>query len=558
MKNQTLHTKKLIWGVLLIIVLNFISQHIYYRFDLTHDKRYTLSDSTKELLNKIDAPIEFTILLQGKNLPAEFRRLQQETKQLLEEFKSINSNISFLFEDPLEGEENPGQTMLELDQNGFAPTNIPITKQGSQSIVRVFPWAIGAHLTENKSVRIPMLINNFGNSGADNIQKSVEQLEYAFADAISKLIITQKKNIAILKGNGQIQDKYLADWISHLKPYYMFGEFDLKNLHDNNAKVIENLDRFDLAVIAKPTQNFTEREKYLLDQYLMKGKKVIWLLDQVQFDLDSLNNQNRQNVALGKDLNLDDMLFRYGVRINYDLIEDYNAVPITLKDQSGQELPLPWLYSFMTLSKENHIINKSTNALKFEFANSIDTLENNIRKTVLAESSAMSRTVGVPQQINLFQFEDTEPYQGKPKITAVLLEGAFTSAYKNRVKPFDYPNYKDNSPQTQMIVISDGDLVNYMYANKRFLYNGYDNWTEIIYGNRDFLTNAVHYMLDDTGIINIRAKEVSLAFFDKEKLKDKYRTSQLITLGIPLVLLCIFGFVFNYIRGKKYTKPFKK
>lgn len=558
MKNQANNIKKLIWGIVLVVVLNFVSQHIYHRFDLTHDKRYTLSNATKELLGKVTAPIEFTILLEGEDFPAEFRRLQQETKQLLEEFKSINNNISFVFENPLEGEENPGQTVLELDQNGFAPTNIPITKQGSQSIVRIFPWAIGANLAQNKSVRIPMLINNFGNSGADNIQKSVEQLEYAFTDAISKLILTEKKSIAVLKGNGQIQDKYLADWISHLKPYYMFGEFDLKNLPNDNQKVIENLDRFDLALVAKPTQPFSEREKYLIDQYLMKGKKIIWLLDQVQFDLDSLNNQNRQNVALGKDLNLDEMLFKYGIRLNYDLIQDYNSVPITLKDPTGQDLPLPWLYSFMTLSKENHIINKSTNALKFEFANSIDTLENNIHKTILAESSTTSRTVGVPQQINLFQFEDTEPFEGKPKITAVLLEGEFTSAYKNRIKPFDYPKAQDQSINTQMIVISDGDMVNYMYANKRFLYNGYDNWTEIIYGNRDFLTNAVHYMLDDTGIINIRAKEISLAFFDKQKLKARYRTSQIITVGVPLFVLCISGLVFNYLRRTKYAKSIKK
>src|SRR5690554_3647364 len=248
---------------------------------MTHDKRYTLQDTTKKLLGEVNTPLEFTILLQGEEFPSEFRRLQQETKQLLEEFKGINSNIRFVFEDPLEGETNVSQTMFELDGMGLTPTNIPITKQGNQSIVRIFPWAIGYDEMNKRSVRVPLLVNNLGVSASENIQKSVEQLEYTFADAITKLTITEKKSIAILKGNGLMDDKYLSDFITGLQPYYQFGEFDLKELQDDNEKVIQNLDRFDLAIIAKPSKPFSEREKYLLDQYIMKGKKTIWLIDQV-------------------------------------------------------------------------------------------------------------------------------------------------------------------------------------------------------------------------------------------------------------------------------------
>lgn len=281
----------------------------------------------------------------------------------------------------------------------------------------------------------------------------------------------------------------------------------------------------------------------------------MWLIDQVKFDLDSLANPAQRGVALvEEDLNLDDMLFRYGVRINYNLIQDYISVPITMKDQNGQDLPLDWWYSVMIPSKDNHLINKNVNVIKHEFANSIDTLANEIQKTILLESSNMSRTVGVPLQIELFQFQGEAPFAGKPSITGVLLEGNFTSAYKNRVKPFDYPNPKDDGVNSKMIVISDGDIVNYMYANKKFLPNGYDLWTEQIYGNKDFLMNAAHFLLDDSGIISIRAKEVKLAFFDKEKIRAKYLQSQIITVGLPIVFLTVFGVMFNYLRRRKYTK----
>src|SRR5690554_5702972 len=554
--QQNNNIKQLFYVVLGIIVLNIIGSFVYQRFDMTHDKRYTLQDATKDLLRQVNTPLEFTVLLQGEDFPSEFRRLQQETKQLLEEFRGINSNIRFVLEDPLEGEADINQTMLELDEMGLTPTNIPITKQGNQSIVRIFPWAIGYDEANQRSVRVPLLINNLGVSASENIQKSVEQLEYAFADAIAKLTIKEKKSIAVLKGNGQIDDKYMADFITSLKPYYEFGEFDLKELQNDNNQVIKNLDRFDLTIIAKPTKPFSEREKYILDQYIMKGKPTMWLIDQVKFDLDSLNNSTQRNVAMGDDLNLDDMFFRYGVRLNYNLIQDYLSVPITLKDEQGQDLPLDWWYSIMVPSKDNHIINKNTNVLKMEFANTIDTLDNGIKKTVLLESSEMSRPVGVPQLIELFQFEGAEPFAGKPSIMGVLLEGNFTSTFKNRVKPFDYPNQKEDGASGKMIVISDGDIVNYMYANKKFLNNGYDIWTKQIYGNKDFLTNAVHYLLDDSGVISIRAKEIKLAFFDKEKVRAKYSQSQIITVGLPIVLLTVFGIVFNYLRKRRYTKKF--
>src|SRR5690554_2082216 len=546
--------KLLVYVILGIIVLNVIGGFVYKRFDMTHDKRYTLQDTTKKLLREVNTPLEFTVLLQGEEFPSEFRRLQQETKQLLEEFKGINSNIRFVFEDPFEGEANVSQTMLELDGMGLTPTNIPITKQGNQSIVRIFPWAIGYDEVNKRSVRVPLLVNNLGVSASENIQKSVEQLEYAFADAIAKLTIKEKKSIAILKGNGQIDDKYLADFITNLQPYYQIGEFDLKNLQEDNKQVISNLDRFDLAIIAKPTEAFSEREKYILDQYIMKGKKTMWFIDQVNFDLDSLRNPMRQNIALGNDLNLDDMFFRYGFRINYNLIQDYLSAPITIKGENQEDLPLDWWYSPIVPSRENHLINNSIIIVKFEFANAIDTLDNGIKKTVLLETSEMSRPTGVPQQINLFQFDAQEHFVGKPSITGVLLEGNFTSAYRNRVKPFEYPNQLDEGGDSKMIVVSDGDIVNYMYANKKFLPNGYDIWTRQIYGNKDFLMNSVHYLLDDSGIINIRAKEVKLAFFDKDKIKDKYVTVQIITVGMPILILALFGIAFNYLRKKRYAR----
>ena len=544
--------KNLALIIVILIVANVVSNKFFKRLDLTSDKRYTLSETTLNALKNVKEPINIDIFLDGE-FPAAFKRLQNETYQLLEEYKAYNSNIIFKFNNPNGDASNAEQFASELIGLGFTPTNINQNVKGKKELIQIFPWAI-ANIGE-KSVRVPLLVNNYGNKPEENINKSVQLLEYAFTDAITKLTSVKKKKIAILKGNGEISDKYMSDLLLNAKEYYALGEFNLDSLTNDLPKTLANLKRFDMALIVKPTQAFSDEEKYILDQYVMQGGKTMWLMDKVTIDLDSLHNQDRQSVAFPRDLNLDDLFFKYGVRINPTLIQDLLSTPVTAQSPTGEDFPIDWLYSPVVRSEENHPINKNINLVKLEFANQMDTLKNGIKKTVLLKSSEKSKAVGAPLLVNLDQFMedlDESKFNQGHQIIGTLLEGKFTSVFKNRVKPFKINDNKDQGVDTKMIVIADGDIVNYTYINKKPVENSYDQWTQQSYGNKDFLINSINYLLDDNGLINIRSKNVELPLLDERKVTEKYTTSQVITVGIPLVLLVVFGFVFTYIRKLRY------
>jgi len=554
MKEQT---KKNIQSIVVLfgflVVLNLVSHFYFKRFDLTQDKRYTLSESTIELLKNIKEPIFIDVFLDG-NFPPEFQRLQNETKQILEEFRSYNSNLIFQFNNPLDDDSKAEQYTQELISLGFVPTNINSSKKGKKELIQIFPWAIVNQ--EQKSVRVPLLVNNFGNSPSDNINKSVQLLEFAFADALTKITTGKQKKIAILKGNGQMADKYQSDFLFQLKEYYQIGEFNLDSLQDNPQKILDNLKRFDATIITKPTVAFSDNEKYILDQYVMQGGKSLWLMDRVVIDIDSLQNEANTSLAFPRELQLDDLFFKYGVRINYQLVQDLLSTPITAQGPEG-DVPIDWLYSPIVKSLENHPITKNVNLVKLEFANTIDTLKNGIKKTVLLESSPQSKAVGTPVEVNLYQFMenlDESSFNKGNQILGVLLEGKFTSGFKNRVKPFTASAGIDDGKNNKMIVIADGDIINYNYVNKKPLLNGIDQWTQQVYGNKEFLLNAVNYLLDDNGLINIRNKEIILAVLDKEKVSKDYTFIQFLTIGIPLFMLLLFGLLFNAIRKKKYAR----
>jgi gliding-associated putative ABC transporter substrate-binding component GldG len=541
----------LLFGV--IILLNIVGKFYFKRFDLTQDKRYTLSESTIKLIKNIKEPVFIDVFLEG-NLPPEFKRLQSETKQMLEEFRSHNSNLIFQFTNPLEDESQAQQYVEELIKLGFMPTNINSNKKGKKELIQIFPWAIANQ--NEKSVRVPLLINNFGNSPSENINSSVQLLEFTFADAITKITTKKKKRIAVLKGNGQLADKYQADYLFNLKEYYQLGEFNLDSLQDNPQKIIENLNRFDAALIVKPSEAFSDNEKYILDQFVMNGGKTMWLIDKVVADIDSLQNENNTTLAYPRELNLDDLFFKYGVRINYQLVQDLLSTPITAQSAEG-DVPIDWLYSPIIKSEDNHTINKNINLIKLEFANTLDTLKNGIKKTILLKSSPQSKVVGAPLEINLYEFMeelDEQSYTRGNQNLGVLLEGKFTSGFKNRVKPFSVKTNLEEGKENKMIVIADGDIVNYSYVNKKPLNNGIDQWTQQVYGNKEFLLNAMNYLLDDSGLINIRNKEVKLAFLDKEKIAKDYTYIQFLTVGLPLVLLVTFAVLFAYLRKRKYAR----
>ncbi|WP_276166341.1 gliding motility-associated ABC transporter substrate-binding protein GldG [Zobellia alginiliquefaciens] len=539
----------------ILIVLNFISGWVYTRFDLTEDHRYTLSEEALQTVESFDQPVIVDVILDG-NLPPEFIKLQTETRQLLEEFASKNSNIKFSFINPLEDASQIDGTITDLQALGLTPAQITVEENGKTSQEIVFPWAMVNY--NNKTVKIPLLKNKLGATTEERVNNSVQHLEYAFTHAFAKISITEKKQIAVLKGNGELDDIHLADFLTSIKDYYNIGAITLDSVATNPQNTLDQLKNYDLALIAKPTEPFTDAEKYVLDQYIVSGGKSMWLIDQVDMELDSLFNENGAAMALPRDLNLNDFFFKYGVRVNPNLVNDMYFTQIVLASGEGNASeynPVPWYYNPMVFSKNDHPINNNLEAIRFQFANSIDTLANTYTKTVLLSSSPLSKLDGTPKQISL-DLINTPPkkelYNKGNNPLAVLVSGKFTSAFANRIKPISLKGALDKGEKNQILVVSDGDIIRNQIRNNRPLELGYDKWTNNYYGNKEFLINALNFLLDEKGLINIRNKKVAVPFLDDQKMTDQKTKWQLINIGLPVGLTLLFGAIFSYFRRRKY------
>lgn len=560
-KNLNKSLKHIIIVIIAIIAVNFISNKVYKRFDLTTDHRYTLNTATLDIIKKAETPVVIDVFLEGEDFPSEFRRLQTETKQLLEEFRAYNDNISFKFINPTENEDTRDQAIQQLNARGLTPMQLNVQENGKQSQEVIFPWALVSY--NEVTVKIPLVKNKIGETQQQLVTNSVQHLEYAFADGISKLVNPKRRKIAVLKGNGEMDNLNIADYVKTLRDYYFIAPFTLDSVSNNPEKTLKNLQDFDLIIAAKPTEAFTEEEKFVLDQYTMNGGKSLWLIDQVAMDKDSLYNDFGKNVAVAKDLNLTDFFFKYGVRINPVLVSSMYSAPIVLLSGEGSNTRaerFPWTYSPLAQGISTHPVVNNLNYVKFDFANPIDTLKNNlktVKKTVLLQSAPLSKLEGTPREISLDQVneqQDPASFNKGSQNLAVLLEGKFTSVYNNRVKPFDLKDVKNESVPTKMIIISDGDVIKNEIDRNGPKELGYDSKLNQFFGNKEFLVNAANYLLDDNGLINIRSKEIAVAFLNSEKITEEKTKWQLLNILLPLVLLGIFGFGFNYLRKKKYAK----
>lgn len=539
------------------IVMNVFTQGFYKRFDLTKDSRYTLSKATLDIVNSATEPIIIDVFLEG-DFPAEFRRLQDETRQLLEEFASENNNIKFSFLNPIEDETVRDQNLELINQRGLTPMRLNVQENGKSSQETIIPWALASY--GETTVEISLIKNKIGTNQQELVSNSVQHLEYAFADGFSKLLSPKRRKIAVIKGNGQLENKYVADFITSLRDYYFIAPFTLDRLANNAETTLKNLKDYDLIISAKPTEAFSEQEKYALDQYTMNGGKSLWLIDNVAIDKDSLYNESGSSVATSRDLNLTDFFFKYGVRINPVLVNDLYSAPITIAIGEGsatQFQAIQWQYAPLASGTSKHPIVNNLNLVRFDFANQIDTLANNISKTILLKSSPLSRLEGTPKVISLDDIKsepNPEEYKNGYQNLVVLLEGKFTSVYNNRVKPFSISEDKTESSNTKMIVIADGDVIKNDVGRNGPMELGFDRGSGQLYGNKEFLLNAVNYLLDDNGLINIRSKEIAIAFLDPQKIAAEKTKWQVINIALPLVLLGVIGFIFNYFRRKKYAK----
>ncbi len=547
--NRRLNLKHIALIFFGIFLINYIGSYFYKRFDLTNDKRFTLSKTTIDLVKNTKEPLTIKVYLKG-NFPAEFKRLQIETKQLLQEFKALNSNIRFRF-------INPKKITKKLISEGMIPSRLQVEEEGKISELVVFPWASIQY--GKKKENVELLISNFNTNQDDQMQQSIQNLEYAFTNAIYKITSPKIKKIAVLKGNGELNDVYLFDYLNTINKHYRLAPFTLDSVTQFPKKTFKELQKFDAIIVAKPTQKFTEAEKYTLDQYLISGGKALWLIDNVTAEMDSLYATGK-TLAFPKDLGLTDLFFSYGFRINPNLIEDLYSSKIAVatgniggKTKYNQFL---WKYFPLVNPSQNHPISKGVNLVNLQFANSIDLLKNKIKKTILLQSSKLSKTIATPHFITLNSLAEKpnpKTFNNGSKPMAVLLEGSFTSAYKNRVKPINLNTHNDQKIASKLIVISDGDIIaNKLNAQGEPYPLGFDKWSNQTWGNKMFLLNAMHYLLDDQGIMQLRSKNISIPLLNKEKAFTESRIWQLINIALPLVFLAIFAFIFHYFRKQKY------
>ena len=533
-----------------LVVVNVCTQSVYKRIDLTADQHFTLSEASKEIISKVNEPLFITVYLDGE-FPSEFKRLQLETRQHLEELAAENAHIKIKFESP----DQQGDALIK---RGMIPSKLTVEEAGKFSEAIIFPWAEISY--QKKSTSVSLLSTTTLSSQEEQLQNAIENLEYRFSNAINLITKTTQKRVAVVTGNGELQDLYLYSFLSEVAKKYRLAKFTLDSVSENPQQTLKDLNSLDLAIIAKPTEQFTAKEKFTLDQFITNGGKTLWMIDNVQADLDSLM-ANGKMLAYPRDLNLTNLLFTYGVRINTTLIKDLYAAKIPLATGNIGNQPqfqnLEWLYHPLVRGNKNHAITKNISPVRLQFASPIDTLKNDIKKTPLLVSSLLTQKIGTPNFIELTSIADKileTDYQSGNQLFAVLLEGNFNSAYKNRVKPFQTNLYKEQATNNKMIVIADGDIgKNQILKEQPFDLNK-DKWTGQQFGNKDFLLNAVDYLLDDTGIIDLRNKTLQINLLDKQKASKERLFWQFLNVILPLIVLFVFGIVFNFLRYRKYAK----
>ena len=562
--------------LLLVILVNILLSWVNFRIDLTEDKKHSISKETKQILTDLEDVVFIKIYLAG-DFPTEFKHLQSELLNLLTSFKSIaGDNFDYEVIDPNNTNDESEKIDLfkQLVKDGLTPTDIEIRSTSSKSSQIIFPGALIYYKDRQQAVNF--LKNSVTKKAGENINASIENLEYEFIAAIHHLAKNNIEKIAFLEGNGELTDKEVYDLTESvlqdndkLSYHYAIERFNIKEFEIDSSKMeadiskqILDLSSFKALIIAKPTIAFNMLEKFIIDQYIMNGGKILWLIDGVNATMDSLQKAN-SFIALKNDLNLDDQLFKYGVRINPNLIEDLRSTQIPIVTGYSNNMPqqsyFPWPYYPLLFSEINHPISKGLDAIKCDFASSIDTIQNTIKKTILLTSSKQSRINPTPAKISLGILQNPPPMQSFNKSQlpiAVLLEGEFESVFKNRILPKEQSiDFKDKSKPTQMIVVADGDVARNSVSNNGDIYPlGYDRFINYTYpGNKKFVMNAIHYLCDDVGLTQLKSKEIKLRLLDKEKIASNMFLIQFINIVFPLLLLLIATLLFLNFKKRKYA-----
>jgi ABC-2 type transport system permease protein len=562
--------------VAIVILVNVIGSYVFTRLDLTSEKRYTLSPTTKEILNGLDDYVYFKVYLEG-DFPAGFKKLRRETKEMLDEFRAYSKYIDYEFINPTESNDAAEirEVGTQLYMAGLNPTNVSVrNSDGSSQELVIWPGALVSY-RNNTEIAIDLLENQLGQSSEDALNASMQNLEFRLIDAVKKVTRLMKPNIAFIEGHGELGEQDVYDIAQTLAQNYNVGRVEINGKIDalihrtqNEDQDVKAFPSFDAIIIAKPTQPFDERDKFLIDQYIMHGGKVLWLVEPVLATMDSLQNQE-STIGLEQDLNLDDMLFKYGVRLNRDLLLDLTcaALPIRTGQVAGQaQLEFfRWFYFPLLQAASNHPMVRNMNAIRADFVSSMDATTSaiGIDQIPLLKTSDYTKVSGAPVFITLSmlrQSPDKRMFSSKGKNVAYLLKGSFPSLYANRIPQEivddQATDFMEESKPTAMIVVADGDIIRNQIdiRTRRPLPLGFDQYTQNTYANKEFIENAISYLVDGEGLIDIRSRELKVRLLDMTKINQERTKWQVINTLLPIALIIALGFVMAFIRKKKYSK----
>ncbi len=562
--------------LVIVMVVNVIGSYVFTRFDLTSEKRYTLSPTTKDILSKLDDYVYFKVYLEG-DFPAGFKKLRRETKEMLDEFRAYSKYIDYEFINPSESEDaNERQENYKLlYQSGLNPTEVlDRSADGSSKQMIIWPGALVSYRNDTE-IAIDLLENQLGQSSSEALNASMQNLEFRLIDAVKKVTRLTKPNIAFIQGHGELSGDDIYDIKQTLSQNYNVANVEIDGkidalMHRTQDETVDvkTFISYDAIVIAKPTEPFNEKDKFLIDQYIMHGGKVLWLVEPVAATMDSLQSQE-STIGLEQDLNLDDILFKYGVRLNRDLLLDLScaALPVRTGQMAGQpQLEFfRWFYFPLLQAASDHPMVRNMNSIKADFVSSMDatTSANGIEQIPLLKTSDYTKVSGTPVFITLAmlrQTPDQRMFSSKGKNVAYLLKGSFPSLYANRIPQEivddQATDFMEESQPTAMIVVADGDIIRNQIDIKRKmpLPLGYDQFTQNTYANKEFIENAISYLVDGEGLIDIRSRELKVRLLDMTKIGKERVKWQIINTMIPIALIIALGFVMAFIRKRKYSK----
>ena len=542
------------------IFIGVLSAQLFFRLDLTAEKRYSITTVSKNLVKNLDKPVNITLYLDGE-LPAGFRKLQKSVHEKIADYNAYSSqliNLSVIDPYEISDTKRRDQLFVDLAGKGLQPTDIrQNTKQGTVTR-RIFPGALIEY--GNKQMSVNLLKNNPALHSEVNLNNSIESLEYEFTAAFSELMNTEKQTVAFLQGQGELNEYETHDFAEALAEKYTVSQVLASQLISKGAQI-------KTLIVANPTEEFTETDKFFIDQYLMNGGRIMWLVDPVSVSLDSLSTGNT-TLAFPQNLNLDDQLFRYGIRLNANLIQDVECLMIMVNTApagtQAKFTPAPWYFSPLLNPSENHVISRNLNRVKAEFVSSIDTVgkQEQMRKTVILASSAYSLVANTPMEISLASINnppDRRLFSQPSQPVGILLEGTFTSVFKNRmVESFGAKSSetRTESEPTKMIVFSDGNMIANQYrfvgGVPEYMPLGYDRSSQQTFGNKAFLMNAVNYLCDDQGLMELRSRVFKIRMLDKVRVQEEKTMWQMLNVLMPLLLIALFGAVYIYVRNRKY------